>query len=174
MIDTLIVAGNPPLPNILELPSLLLDLVPERLALELILDHGPLGGGEDVRVEAWLLDNLVFGLLILISLDLDIPTRRWLASRMVDAAGLVSFAEHFLRGGFLRLDGGVDLRILDIMISALLLGSAVVHHPCDQRRSGVSGLVFDMLLQVVNRSLLPDIVDRAEACPLWSSILEVT
>ena len=58
MIDRLGVAGGPLLVELLELMLSLADVLPERLALQLILDDRPLLGGEHGRVEGW---SLVLG-----------------------------------------------------------------------------------------------------------------
>ena len=59
-------------------------------------------------------------------------------------------------------------------VAGLLLASPVVYDPGYHRGSGVPSLVLDVLLEVVDGRFLPDIVDRREASPCWSSILKVS
>ncbi len=66
VVDRLGMAGLPLLVQALELPLLDADRLPQGLALELILDDGPLRGGEHRGVEALLLHGFPFLLVWLI------------------------------------------------------------------------------------------------------------
>ena len=98
MIDRLGVAGHPLLIDLLELALLLPDVLPEDLALELILDDHPLLGGEHGRIEGWLAGELGschwFLLFSIITcLSLRNLAWSWLANRLVRAGLLSSFAK---------------------------------------------------------------------------------
>ena len=68
----------------------------------------------------------------------------------------------------------VDLVVLAGSVAGLLLASAVVHDPGYHRGSGIPSLVLNVLLEMVDGRLLPDIVDRREARPCWRSILKMS
>ncbi len=177
VVDALGMAGRPLLVDLLELALSLPEVVPEHLALQLVLHDLPLLGGEHGRVEGW---RLVLSFLRLgtstTCFGLRHLARSWLADGRIGAGLLAPLVEllGFGRRGLLRLGGGVDLTLLVVLISwwhpqAL----SVVLHLGDDWSSSVPQLVPHIVSKVVDACIIPYLVDMAETSPCCRSILEV-
>ena len=135
MVNALGVAGRPLLVEFLQLPLPVLDLQPEGLALEFVLDDGPLGGGEHIGVKlarpgklgGWLL-LLLLALIIWVGVSVGIGSAARGRLVGVVGAGLLGSLAELLDlgwGGLLRLGGGVDLAGLTLLISMSFLSHPV-------------------------------------------------
>ena len=143
VVDGLGVAGRPLLVDLLEIALSLPDLVPEHLALQLVLDDLPLLGGEHGGVEgrSFVLGDLWCG-SITSCLCLRNFAWRGLADGRIGAGLLASLAELLTFGwrDLLRLGGGVDLRIFRVLSRCWPLDSlamSVVLHLGDDGSSSV-------------------------------------
>ena len=110
MVDRLGMAGLPLLVQALELPLLDADRLPQGLALELVLDDGPLRGGEHRGVEALLLHGLAFLLVRLLFLGRGQLGRRGLRRGQISdwLSGALAELLALGRRRLIRL-GGVNL-----------------------------------------------------------------
>ena len=175
MIDRLGVACLPGAVEALELALLVLDLLPEHLTRELILNDGPLIGGEDGGVEG---SSGLLGLfLAVLGLgDLGIGRGGLGGEHRLVTAGFSGPLAQLLDLGWgclLRLGGGVDLRWLGLLVGELLLGLAVRLHLAVEGCTIVPQLVLDGVPQVEDCGLVPNHVDGVEAAPDGRHILEV-
>ena len=176
MIDRLGVAGEPFAVFGLKLLLHGLDLVPVDLALELVLNHGPLGGREHGGVEAprsLSVGGRSLGILL------------WLLSRRAgcrtfELGGVAArisgaFAEHLDLGGRRLLGPGarVDLAGVGIRISCLLLGLPVSFDSSGEGRAIVAQLVLQRILEVMDGRLVPDVIDVTEAAPERRMFIQV-
>ena len=175
MVDRLCMASLPGAVEALELAFLVLDLLPEHLTRELVLDDGPLIGGEDGGVEGS--SGLLGLLLVVLGLgDLGIGRGGLGGEHRLVTAGFSGPLAQLLDlgwGGLLRLGGGVDLRWFGLLVGELLLGLPVCLHLGVEGCTVVPHLILDGVPEVEDRGLVPYYVDGVEAAPDRRSFLEV-
>ena len=175
MVDRLGVAGLPRSIKSLELPLLVLDLLPDHLTGKFVFDNGPLIRGKDGGIKGssgflGLAFQIILGFGDLV--DLVIGWSGLGAKHRLVAAVLPGpFAQllDLCWSSLLRL-GGVDLWFR-INVGGHLLGLAVRLHLGEERCSIISHLVFEGVAQMEDGDFIPDDVDGVEAAPDRGSIL---